>query len=357
MTTGMSLCERIGIEVPIIQAPMAGSGTPELVAAVSDAGGLGMIGAAYLTPALLSDEIAAVRRLTDRPFGVNLFAGGRAESYDIDAGGAISIVTPFYEALELAVPDPPSFTGDPFASQLEVVLEAEIPVFSFTFGIPASTALQRLRERGTFVIGTATTVAEAKLLESAGIDAVVTQGSEAGAHRGTFAAPFEMAMIGTMALVPQVVDAIRIPVVASGGIMDGRGIVAAEALGAQAVQMGTAFLVCHEGGIPDSYKRAIAAAPGETTRITRAFSGRPARGIDNDFIRFWEGHEEAILPFPYQHALTRPLRSGAAARGDTSCLALWAGQGAALTRPLPAADLVRQLIEERDAIRARICQR
>jgi nitronate monooxygenase len=245
----------------------------------------------------------------------------------------------------------PERAPDPFAGQLKAVLDAEVPIVSFTFGIPDAGALVDLKRRGVVVIGTATTVEEARQLEAAGVDAVVAQGSEAGAHRGTFAVPFDAAMIGTIALVPQVVDAVEIPVIASGGIMDGRGIVAAEVLGASAVQLGTAFLTCPETTIPPAYKRAILAAQAEQTAITRAFSGRPARGIVNDFMRAWEGYEDATLPFPDQNAATRPLRNAAATRDDPRFLSLWAGQGLALARELPAAELVRQLVRETDEVR------
>lgn len=356
MRAASDFCSRLGIEHPIIQAPMAGSTTPELVAAVSNAGGLGMLGAANFTPLQIKEAIAAVRELTDRPFGVNLFAGGREEAREVDLHGALEILATFYAEMGLPAPEAPRLGSDPFPAQIEAVLEAEVPLFSFTFGIPEPEVLAELHARNIIVVGTATTVNEARQMDSAGMDAVVAQGSEAGAHRGSFAAPFDAAMIGTMALVPQVADAVSVPVVASGGVMDGRGIVAAEALGASAVQMGTAFLTTSEAGIPDAYKAAIRAAQGEQTTLTRAFSGRPARGIVNEFIEAWRGREDDILPFPLQNAATRPLRNEAASRGDTRFLSLWAGQGAGLARELPAAELVRQLVEEADDVRRRISQ-
>lgn len=354
MTATASLDTQLGIEHPIIQAPMAGSTTPALVAAVSNAGGLGMLGAAYLTPDQIDAAIRSTRELTDRPFGINLFAGGRARSTDVDPQPALAVLSPFYEQLGLPAPPGPSLAPDLFDAQLEAVLAANVPIFSFTFGIPDRQALSALKSHDVIVMGTATTVDEAKQLEAAGVNAIVAQGSEAGAHRGTFAAPFEAAMIGTMALVPQVVDAVRLPVVASGGIMDGRGIVAAEALGAQAVQMGTAFLTCEEAGIPQAYKEALRVARAEETALTRAYSGRPARAIVNDFIRAWDGREDTILPFPLQNSLTRPLRNAAADQSDTRLLALWAGQGASLARAGTAGDLVRRLVEERNDVRARL---
>ncbi len=350
-----NLRSMLGIEHPIIQAPMAGGATtPELVAAVSNAGGLGTLGAAYLTPPQIADAIAAIRRLTDRPFGVNLFAGGAEPDDGVDPAPMLAILARYHEALGLQPPSLPAVAATPFAAQFDATLAAGVPVFSFTFGIPSPDAIARLKARGTAVLGTATTVAEARRLEAAGVDVVVAQGSEAGAHRGTFDGPFEAALIGTMALVPQVADAVSTPVVASGGIMDGRGIVAAHALGAAGVQLGTAFLTCREAGIPDAYKAAIRAARDDGTALTRAFSGRPARGIVNEFMREVEQHEAATLPYPLQNALTRPLRTAAAARGDTRFLSLWAGQAAALARDLPAGDLVRQLLREAAEVRARL---
>lgn len=187
---------------------------------------------------------------------------------------------------------------------------------------------------------------EAIALEVAGVDAIVAQGSEAGAHRGTFGPSFEAAMIGTMALIPQVVDAVSVPVIASGGIMDGRGIAAALALGAEAAQLGTAFLTCDEAGIPAAYKQAIINAREDQTRVTRAFSGRPARGIVNGLMADIDADAEAILPFPLQNALTRPARSAAAVQDRADYLSLWAGQGVRLSRRLPAAELVREIAKE-----------
>ena len=207
-------------------------------------------------------------------------------------------------------------------------------------------------------MGTATTVDEAVILEKAGVDAIVAQGSEAGGHRGTFNSTFEAGMIGTISLVPQIVDAVTVPVIASGGIMDGRGIAAALGLGGSAVQLGTAFLTCNEAGTPPCYKRAILNAGEHQTRITRAFSGRPARGIVNRFMTEVESSDltEAVLPFPLQNAITRPLRTAAAKLDRAEFLSLWAGQGTRLARRLPAAELVARLVAETDAAIARLHQ-
>jgi nitronate monooxygenase len=343
------LTQRLAITHPIIQAPLAGGGdTPALVAAVVEAGGFGFIGGAYLTPAQIAEAAKAVRARTARPFGINLFAPLPAPAVS-DPTRALAQVMPFYAELGLPPPAPPASGGYVFEEQLAAALETGASAFSFTFGVLPATAIQAIKARGMVLIGTATTVEEALALEKAGVDAVVTQGAEAGGHRGTFAGGFDSGMIGTMALVPQVVDAVRVPVIASGGIMDGRGIAAALALGASAVQMGTAFLTCDEAGIPDAYKQAILDAREHETRLTRAFSGRPARGIVNRFMTEVDADADAILPFPLQNALTRPLRTAAAKQGRAEFLSLWAGQGVRLARRQKAADLVVRLAAETEA--------
>ena len=355
-----SLTELLGIQHPIIQAPMAGgTTTPELVAAVSNAGALGSIGAQYLTPDQIRDAIAAVRRLTGRPFGVNLFVPQRLpDPASIDAGPMLAFLEPHHAALSLPAPELPSTFAIDAEAQWSVVLEADVPVFSFTLGIPDADTITAFQARGARVLGTATNVAEARELAAAGIDAVVTQGSEAGAHRATFDGPFERAMIGTLALVPQVVDAVDVPVVASGGIMDGRGMVAAEALGAAAVQLGTAFLTTDEAGSSEAYRQALLDARDDQTVITRAFSGRNARGIVNAFIEQMSAADAPEpLPFPVQNALTGPMRRAAAQQSDADRLALWAGQGVALVRPSSAADLVARLMSERAEVLKRLRDR
>ena len=353
-------CARLGIANPILQAPMGGgASTPELAAAVSNAGGLGSLACAYLTPPQIVEAIAKIRKRTAKPFGVNLFAGGYADAPQARAVPAsmLEIVARHHAALGLPPPEPPPPSADPVPAQMEAVLAARVPVFSFTFGIPAPALLARFKRDGTYLMGTATNVDEARRLAAAGVDAIVAQGSEAGAHRGTFAAPFEQAMIGAVALVPAIVDAVPgLPVIASGGIMDGRGIVAARALGAVAVSMGTAFLVCDEAGIPEAYKARLVGASEDATRITRAFSGRPARGIANAFMDEAErAGDHAIPPFPLQNALTRPMRNAAAKAGDTERLSLWAGQGVRLARRMKAAELVRRLLEEIEETRRGLC--
>lgn len=348
--------QRLDLVHPVIQAPMAGSDTPALVAAVSEAGGLGVIGAAYLSPQQIREAAAAVRATTTRPFGINLFAPLPAPEPPADANAALDAVAPFCEELALPRPQMPAAPADTFAAQVEAVLESGASLFSVTFGLPGPDVVAAVKAKGMLFAATATTVEEAKAVEAAGADLVVAQGSEAGGHRGTFATEFSAGMVGTMALVPQVVDAVRVPVVASGGIMDGRGIAASLALGASAVQMGTAFLTCTESGIVDAYRQAILSAREDGTRVTRAFSGRPARGIVNRFMTEVERTDgpEAILPFPLQNALTRPLRTAAAKQGRAEFLSLWAGQGVRMARRQSAAELVARLAREVEATIGRL---
>lgn len=355
MTIRTPLMERLKLAHPIIQAPMAGGNdTPELAAAVCNAGGIGVLGAAYLTPQQIRDAALIVRARTNRPFGINLFSPLPTPAA-VDTAPAMAAVAPYYAKLGLAPPDPPGLSGHSFADQLAAVLDSGATVFSFAFAIPAAQDLAAARSRGLFVMGTATTVEEARLLERAGVDAIVAQGAEAGGHRGTFAGSFEAAMIGTMALVPQMVDAVSVPVVAAGGIMDGRGIAAALALGAQAAQMGTAFLTCTESGVIEAYRQAILKAAPHETAITRAFSGRQARGIVNRFMTEVEAGG-AILPFPQQNALTRPLRTAASKQGRAEFLSLWAGQGLGLARRQGADELVARLVRETEAAIGRLAR-
>jgi nitronate monooxygenase len=345
--TRHALLERLGIEHPILLAPMAGSGgTPELAAAVSNAGGLGAWGGAYAKPDDIAAAIRGIRQLTDRPFNINLFAGGYAVDHDIDPRPMLDIVAAAHAKLGLPAPVLPAVPRDPFKEQLDVVLEERPPVFSFTFGMPTPAQIAALKRRDIAIVGTATTVEEARLLEQAGVDAIVAQGSEAGAHRGSFAAPFEHSMVPLAMLVRDICEIVALPVIASGGIMDGGGIAVALRLGAAAVQLGTAFLPCPESGAPQVYKRALLNAKADTTVITRAFSGRPARGLTNAFIAMVAGQEHTILPFRQQNDLTRPMRNASGQQGIADFISLWAGQGVGRSRQMPAAELVRTLMEE-----------
>jgi nitronate monooxygenase len=343
------LLNRLGIDYPVFQGPMGGGvSTPELVAAVSNAGGLGSLGAAYLTPDKITETILRIRELTDRPFNVNLFAGGHAAKAYVDPAPMLALLAEIHDALELPLPVLPQLPPDPFAAQFEAVLDSAPPIFSFTFGIPNADVMARLRGRDIATLGTATTVEEARLLEVAGVDAIIAQGAEAGAHRGTFAGPFEDAMVPTLTLVRGIHSAVKTPVIASGGLMDGREIRHAVNAGASAASLGTAFLTCPESGAPEAHKRAILDARTDTTVLTRAFSGRPARGLPNTFIARLAGKENTILPYPLQNMLTRAMRTASARRGESGFLSLWAGTGVARSRAMPAATLVTRLLNEMD---------
>jgi nitronate monooxygenase len=351
------LTRQLKLVYPIIQAPMAGGATTvDLVVAVCEAGALGFIGAAHLTPPEIVEVSREVRARTSRPFGINLFVPLSSPDQPKDAVPMIERLAPFYAELGLPPPSLPELTRDTFSEQMAAALESGASVFSFTFGILPASTIETIKARGMFLIGTATTVEEAIQLVRAGVDAVVAQGSEAGAHRGTFAFDFGAAMVGTMALVPQVVDVVAVPVIASGGIMDGRGIAAALALGASAVQMGTAFLTCDEAGIPEAHKEAILKAREHETRLTRAFTGRPARGIINRLMTEIDRPDtaEAILPYPLQNTLTRPIRNAAAKLSRSDYMSLWAGQGVRLARRQPAANLIARLANETKSVIRRL---
>ncbi len=336
---------RLGIEHPIILAPMAGgAGTPELVAAVCNAGGLGSWGGAYSTPQQILDAARQMRALTGKPFALNLFAGGNEPDRSVDPARMLELVSRVHAELGLPPPVLPPNPPSPLEDQLAAVFEARPAVFSFTFGIPAGDALARMRKAGILTSGTATTVEEAKALAEAGVDKIVCQGEEAGAHRGTFLKPFEQSMVPMRELVVATLSAVPVPVIASGGLMDGQHIAAMLKLGAAAAQLGTAFLPCRECGAPEVYKQAVLGARADTTVITRAYSGRPARGLRNKFIDLVR--EQDILPFRQQNDLTRPMRGEAGKKGVADYLSLWAGTGVTRARQMPAAQLVKTLVDE-----------
>ncbi len=321
---------RLGVEWPILQAPMAGGiSTPALAAAVSNAGGLGAFAVGALPP-------DAVQRRDPRdppahlpPLRGELLHAGRT-GRDPDRGragrgrGGAAPLPRGGRPGGACAPAPLPRLED----QVEAALSEGFAVFSCTFGIPAAGLLERVRGAGALLVGTATTPAEAAALEAAGFDAVVAQGAEAGGHRGTFAGAPERALIGTIALVPRVASRVRIPVVAAGGIADGRGVAAVLALGARAAQLGTAFLACTESGASAAYRAAVTAPHDvDRTALTVAFSGRMARGLRNRFVDGMAG--KPVLPFPLQNALTQDMRAAAARAGDAGLLSAWAGQGLA----------------------------
>jgi nitronate monooxygenase len=361
-----------GIHLPIVQAPMAGGATsPELVAAVSNAGALGFLAAATLPPAEIAQQVAAIRALTDKPFGINLFILPDQTTGDQEAVQSAWEQTKPYR-LAVGLPDsgkPPLKYAEVFSEQLTALIAARPSVASFTFGILTSDQMRRVREAGVAVVGTATHVEEAMAWEAIGADAICVQGYEAGGHRGTFLTPSSsllastksadaqlQAGTGLFALLPLVVDAVKIPVIAAGGVMDGRGIAAALALGATAVQMGTAFLTTKQSGISSVWKQSLHTAKPTETCLTRAFSGRYARGLRNKFIADFEAIQNEVPNYPIQNALTGGLRKQSAVVGNAQYISLWAGQAVSLTQhrgEVDASILVSDLVTETSfAIRA-----
>lgn len=343
------LCDTLGLRLPIIQAPMAGGATtPALVAAVSGAGALGSFGFAYTQPEAMQRDCEAVRGQTDAPFNLNLFVSSVPATIPAEAQrGAIDAVAGYYTELGLPPPAPvkPPYTPD-LNAQLSVVEDMRPAVLTYHLGPLPAARIRSLQAAGIRVGGSATCVAEAEQLEALGVDFIVAQGAEAGGHRGSYLRDPYDAMTGTLALVRLIVRKVRTPVVAAGGIMDGAGIAAALALGAQAAQLGTAFLPCAECGIAPAYKARLLAAREDETRITEKFSGKPARGLANRFMREMAARDAAQLAFPAQNLLTAPLRAAAAKAGNTDLVSMWCGQAVALSRELPAAQLIAALEAE-----------
>jgi nitronate monooxygenase len=338
----------LGIELPIIQAPMAGSVQSDMVIAVAEAGGLGSLPCALLTPEQVRTELGTIRQRTSRPIHVNFFSH-LAPRIDPDVERAWrSRLAGYYIELGLNPETPlPSSSRKPFDSAMCDVVEQLAPeVVSFHFGLPDTTLFARVKATGAKILSTATTVDEAQWLESAGCDAIIAQGYEAGGHRGMFLTQDVSTQVGTFALVPQVVDAVKVPVIAAGGIADARGIVAALALGASAVQMGTAYLLCPEARMPSVYRQALKKAKDNQTAITNVFSGRPARGIVNRLIREVGPMSELAPPFPLAAAAVGPLRAKSEAAGSEDFAQMWSGQAARFCREIPAGELTRRIAAE-----------
>lgn len=334
---------------PIIQGPMAGgANTPAMVAAVSEAGGLGSFGASMLPLDTIRAQVAETRRLTSRPFMLNFFVQGMPSPSEQEVDRAVGLLRPVWSSLGWPeLPRPAKWCED-FPAQFELLLELKPAVASFTFDILSSAQVKRLHDAAIFVIGTVTTVEEALAWQAAGADAVVASGVESGGHRGTFIGEQSAATLGAVELLSAVLEAVKIPVISAGNIMTGGDIRERLALGAAAVQMGTAFMVTDESGLPNAYKERLLAAQGNPTRLTRAFSGRLARGIENRFMRQMEAVEAELPAYPVQNALTGSIRAEAARRGDPELLSLWAGTGVAKCRAMPAAKLMETLIAEID---------
>lgn len=346
---GNRLTARLGIDYPIIQGPLGGLSSQRLTAAVSNFGGLGSFGAHSRTPEEIRAVIAEIRSLTSRPFAVNLWVSMEDEGARTSDAAAFgrSLAPLAVHLAELGVPRPAYRPYAPitFEDQARVLLESNVPVFSFIFGIPPREILEECRGKGIVTIGTATTPDEAVALEQAGVDAIVASGFEAGGHRGSFLRSAEHSLTGTISLVPRLVDLVNVPVIAAGGIGDARGIVAALALGAEAVQMGTVFLACEESGASRLHREALLGTPAGHTSLTRGFTGRLARGIHNRLLEELNRNGTEILPYPLQRALVRNLATAAEAAGRPDLLPLWAGQSAPLSRFTDVAELLTSLVE------------
>jgi nitronate monooxygenase len=342
--------ELLGIRYPIIQGPFGGGlSTIQLTAVVSNAGGLGSFGAHHLSAPEIKETVAAIRGRTARPFAMNLWIplpGEGALRLSPDEFAAnVRRLKPYYDALGLPEPEFRETFNPRFDDQIEAVLEARPPVLSFVFGIPSRDVLSALRRQGITTIGAATTVDEACALEAAGVDLIVASGSDAGGHRPSFLESAEKSLTGTLALIPQVVDAVDTPIVAAGGIGDGRGVVAALVLGAEAAQLGTVFLATDESGASEAHKAELVSESARYTALTRVFSGRMARGIRNRFIEEMSSREAELPPYPIQSWFTRSIRGAADRAGRAEYLPLWAGQSAALGHRRPAAATFAALVE------------
>jgi nitronate monooxygenase len=339
------ILDLFGIDLPILQAPMAGVSTPEMAIAVSEAGGLGALACAQLTVEQARADLETIRQATKRPLNVNFFCHTPSPPQPERIAAWRKLLAPYYRELDLDPDAPiPETNRVPFDDVFcAVVDEAKPEVVSFHFGLPAPALLDRVRATGTRIISSATTVAEARWLEERGVDAVIAQGLEAGGHRGNFLSDDIGLQMGTFALVPQIVDAVKVPVIAAGGITDARGIVAALALGASAVQIGTAYMLAPEAKLADSHRKALRNAGEHHTLLTTLFTGRPARGFVNRLMRDLGAINPAAPSFPLAAGALLPLKTKAEAAGSGDFTNLWSGQAARLAREMPAGELTRSL--------------
>jgi nitronate monooxygenase len=341
-----SITELFGIEVPIIQAPMLGIVTAEMIIRVAEAGGLGSLPASHLGAEEARSVFSEIRRRTSKPININFLCHQSPERHPACEDAWVRRLTPYYAELGLASdPSPPRILVPAFGNAHCALLEEIAPkVVSFHFGLPPRPLLERVRKTGAKIVSSATTVEEAQWLEEAGCDAIIAQGLEAGGHRGTFLHHNVDAQVGTMALVPQIVDAVKVPVIAAGGIGDPRGVAAAFALGgAAAVQIGTAFLFCEEANVSPLYRQAIRTARPEQTLVTNVFTGRPARVCETWIVRELGPMAKNVPAFPLAAAALAPLRAASEPQGCTDFMPLWCGQAAGLSPDVSAAELTRWL--------------
>jgi nitronate monooxygenase len=342
------LIELFDIEIPIVQAPMAGAVDWELAAAAAEAGALGSLPCAMLNANQIREQMGKIRAHTKKPVNLNFFCHTPPTLSNAREARWRERLAPYYRELGIdpAAPVPSSKRAAFDAAMCDVVEETKPEVVSFHFGLPEPDLLRRVKEAGFLVMGSATTVAEARWLEARGVDAIIAQGNEAGGHRGIFLSEDISTQPGTFALIPQIVDAVKVPVIATGGIADARGIAAAFALGAAGVQIGSAYLWCPESKISAPHRAALKSARDDGTALTSLMTGRPARGIVNRVMREIEPTSDVAPEFPLAAGALAPLRAKAEAQGSGDFSPMWAGQAAALGRAMPAGQLTKTLAAE-----------
>jgi nitronate monooxygenase len=348
----------LGIRFPIIQGPFGGGpSSVELVSTVSNAGGLGSFGMQSLEPEQMIEAARQIRLATDKPFAINLWMSNAEamESSAKDAHLSGEFLRAYYAQLGQDVPARPERFIPDLSHQLEAMLEIKPPVFSFVFGVPPVTIMAACKSLGILTLGTATTVQEAKVLEAAGVDCIVASGFEAGGHKGSFLRPAEESLTGTFSLIPQVVDHVRVPVIAAGGVADARGVAAALALGAHGVQIGTAFLACKESAASVPHRQALSMGQTQSTTLTKAFTGRLARSFPNVMTRELSRENSTIAPYPVQAWYMGQLGKTALNQGHDGFVSLSAGQSAALIRHDSAQALMEELVSETPRILHRHC--
>src|SRR3984893_10104102 len=348
------VAQKLGIDYPIIQAPFGGLPSQRLTATVSNFGGLGSLGAVTLGSSAISEVICEIRSLTSKPFAVNLWVStSDREALPVGLGvieERIRALAQYYAELGIEPPSKIQAKPQDFATQIRTAIDAGVPVLSFIFGIPPSEILDECRRQKIKTIGTATTPQEASALEQAGFEFIVASSFEGGGHRGSFLRSPAESLMGGFALIPQVVDIVKLPVIAAGGIADGRGLAAAFALGAEGVQIGTAFLPCAGSGASEAYRNALSLFAANGTDLTDAFTGRLARGIRNRLMNELRDVNSPPLPFPVQHALTHTVATPASAQGTLELMTIWAGQNASLCHSTDATEFMTQLIAEAETV-------
>jgi nitronate monooxygenase len=351
------LRDLFGISLPIIQAPMAGAAFSDMVVAVSEAGGLGSLACAMLTPLQIRQEVALIRQQTSRPINLNFFCHMPPAADSARDASWKRRLEPYYRELgiDMAQASASVNRGVFDVAVCDIVEEVVPEVVSFHFGLPDETLVERVKSTGCRMISSATTVSEARWLEERGCDAIIAQGYEAGGHRGIFLETEVATQVGTMALVPQIVDAVKVPVIAAGGIADARGIAAAFVLGASGVQLGTAYLFCPEAKISPTHRERLRTARDDETALTNVFTGRPARSIVNRLMRELGPMAANTPEFPLASDAVMPLRQAAQAKTSDEFVPLWSGQAARLSSELPAGELTRHLVASARELIARFC--